>query len=64
LGSNQTGPKKKVSNQTDLPRFTYRVRGSASEPVEADPLNPSLAPQKSSTRSDKERPRARTAALT
>ena len=37
LASNQTGPKKKVSNETDLPRFTYPVRGSASELVQADP---------------------------
>jgi hypothetical protein len=35
-GWNQTGPKKKVTSETDLPRFNYPVRGSASELVEAD----------------------------
>jgi subtilisin family serine protease len=32
----QTGGKKKVSSQDDLPRFTYPVKGSASELVQAD----------------------------
>jgi hypothetical protein len=35
-GWNQTGLKKKVTSETDLPRFNYPVRGSASELVEAD----------------------------
>jgi len=32
----QSSAKKKVSSQTDLPRFTYPVQGSASELVQAD----------------------------
>jgi len=32
----QTSGKKRVSNQSDLPRFTYSVTGSASDLVEAD----------------------------
>jgi hypothetical protein len=33
----QTSGKKKVSNQSDLPRFTYPLTGSASDLVQADP---------------------------
>ena len=32
----QSNPKKKVSSQADLPRFSYPVKGSASELVQAD----------------------------
>lgn len=32
----QTGPKKKVTSQADLPRFTYPVKGLASELVQAE----------------------------
>src|SRR5437588_685148 len=35
-GECQTVTKKKVTGQTDLPRFTYAVQGSASELVQAD----------------------------
>jgi subtilisin family serine protease len=33
----QTSRKKKVSNQSDLPRFTYPLTGSASDLVQSDP---------------------------
>jgi len=33
----QTSGKKKVSNQSDLPRFTYPLTGSASDLVQSDP---------------------------
>jgi hypothetical protein len=36
VARSQTGGKKKVGNQSDLPRFTYSLTGSASDLVQAD----------------------------
>jgi subtilisin family serine protease len=39
IARSQTSGKKKVSNQSDLPRFTYSITGSASDLVQADAAN-------------------------
>ena len=39
IARSQMSGKKKVSNQSDLPRFTYSITGSASDLVQADAAN-------------------------
>ena len=48
----QTGAKRKVTSQADLPRFTYPVKGLASELVEAD--DATFAPFAAKVRADLE----------